>query len=333
MAKYLKLQIPQSCSEDWNQMIPEERGRFCNSCQKTVTDFTRMSDSELIEFFKNHKGEGCGKFTTDQLDREILIPKNPFPGLKYLYRLAIPAFLFSMKANAQQRTIGRIKVEASPVKCKTNSPLEETNRLKGRVTDNSGIAIPGASVVITGTIKGTVADSAGYFELSNFILGDLIQVSSVGFISKEVRITEIKNDLQVIMESQPLALGEVIITSDAQKRMGGYMGGISVVVVKTQDIPLGKSPDSKDSLIQFYPNPVSVGSTIKIKNLGFEKGEAVASVFSLDGKLVQSSSIFISKKGGATELPVRWVAAGNYLIQLVNKKSGKQTSGQIMIMR
>jgi hypothetical protein len=51
MPKYLHLDIPEPCHEDWHKMSPEAQGRYCGSCQKTVTDFTSMSDTQLVALF------------------------------------------------------------------------------------------------------------------------------------------------------------------------------------------------------------------------------------------------------------------------------------------
>ena len=55
MPKYLKLHIPESCQEEWQDMLPHSKGRYCLSCQKQVIDFTNMTDSQLVEFLKIKK--------------------------------------------------------------------------------------------------------------------------------------------------------------------------------------------------------------------------------------------------------------------------------------
>jgi hypothetical protein len=76
----LKISIPTPCHEDWEAMIPNEKGRHCNSCIKTVVDFTNMSDEEVKYFFLNKKEDKvCGRFRNDQLQRiTIELPKNIF---------------------------------------------------------------------------------------------------------------------------------------------------------------------------------------------------------------------------------------------------------------
>ena len=36
-----KITIPKPCNKDWNSMSPNKKGRFCNSCSKTVIDLQK----------------------------------------------------------------------------------------------------------------------------------------------------------------------------------------------------------------------------------------------------------------------------------------------------
>jgi hypothetical protein len=76
----LKISIPKPCHEDWNAMTPNEQGRHCNACAKTVVDFTTMSDDAVKHFFINKKEERvCGRFRNQQLQRiSIELPQNIF---------------------------------------------------------------------------------------------------------------------------------------------------------------------------------------------------------------------------------------------------------------
>jgi hypothetical protein len=81
MSKNIQLTIPKPCHENWDAMTPVEKGRFCGSCQKQVVDFSTMSDRQIAEFFKKPStGSVCGRFMSDQLDRDIELPKKEFPG-------------------------------------------------------------------------------------------------------------------------------------------------------------------------------------------------------------------------------------------------------------
>lgn len=72
MTKAIKISISEPCSEEWNNLTIVEQGRFCASCQKVVIDFRKMSDNELLDYFKNHSNNICGNFNPIQTDRFIL---------------------------------------------------------------------------------------------------------------------------------------------------------------------------------------------------------------------------------------------------------------------
>ena len=77
----LKITIPTPCHEDWNKMTPDEKGRHCSSCAKSVVDFTGMSDEEVKYFFLNKKEDErvCGRFKQTQLHSIVIeLPQNIF---------------------------------------------------------------------------------------------------------------------------------------------------------------------------------------------------------------------------------------------------------------
>ena len=77
----LTISIPTPCHEDWNKMTPDETGRHCSVCVKSVVDFTNMSDEEVKHFLLNKKGDErvCGRFKQTQLHRIIIeLPQNIF---------------------------------------------------------------------------------------------------------------------------------------------------------------------------------------------------------------------------------------------------------------
>lgn len=75
-AKAITYTIEEPCHEDWNQMKPEAKGRFCEACSKTVVDFSSMSDFSIVTYLEGKKHESvCGRFRPDQMDRPYLLPK------------------------------------------------------------------------------------------------------------------------------------------------------------------------------------------------------------------------------------------------------------------
>ena len=76
--------------------VIEKNKRHCDSCNKVIVDFSKMTDNALVEYFNKH-GISCGKFAAHQLNRplnaDVSPPKfsvRPFLMLSSLL-LAVPA--------------------------------------------------------------------------------------------------------------------------------------------------------------------------------------------------------------------------------------------------
>lgn len=69
-----KIIMTNPCHANWEEMAESSKGKFCAGCQTDVIDFTRMSETEIIGYFKDNKiTKGCGRFYKRQLDT-IQIP-------------------------------------------------------------------------------------------------------------------------------------------------------------------------------------------------------------------------------------------------------------------
>lgn len=64
----MPLHIPTHCHENWDAMSPTEQGRFCQSCQKEVVDFTSLSLPAIKLYIEQHTDEWCGNFEETQLE-------------------------------------------------------------------------------------------------------------------------------------------------------------------------------------------------------------------------------------------------------------------------
>jgi len=64
-----KLKIESPCQENWGRMHANEGGKFCDSCQKNVIDFTTKSPSQIAQIISEAQGKTCGRFTSTQLEQ------------------------------------------------------------------------------------------------------------------------------------------------------------------------------------------------------------------------------------------------------------------------
>lgn len=106
MKPQLYLSIPTPCHENWDVMTPNQEGKFCKSCCKTVVDFTTMSDAEVLNFFKRNTANTCGRFNNTQLDRGIVEQTvKQRKSLKWLLASMLSIAIFA-KAKSQNELLG-----------------------------------------------------------------------------------------------------------------------------------------------------------------------------------------------------------------------------------
>lgn len=83
--------------------------------------------------------------------------------------------------------------------------------LTGRITDQSGNPIPGATILISGTTQGTTSDFDGNFTL-NVPDNAQLEVSSIGFTSQTVSVYN-KSTLSIVLSQSLKELNEIVVTA------------------------------------------------------------------------------------------------------------------------
>lgn len=71
-----QIQIPSPCSEDWDAMTDHTKGKYCQSCQTTVWDFSNLSDTQIQYILSNSEGKICGQMRASQMNRPMMPPSQ-----------------------------------------------------------------------------------------------------------------------------------------------------------------------------------------------------------------------------------------------------------------
>jgi TonB-linked SusC/RagA family outer membrane protein len=106
--------------------------------------------------------------------------------------------------------------------------------INGKVTDPSGIELPGVSIFVKNTTKGTASDFDGNFELKNVPANATLVFSSLGFTSKEIKVTK-SETITVILEEDNKILEEVVVIGYGTQKKREVTGAVSTVSSKTID--------------------------------------------------------------------------------------------------
>lgn len=102
----------------------------------------------------------------------------------------------------------------------------------GRVTDEKGTPLNGATISIKGTYTATTTDANGLFKLQNIPLNAVAVVSSVGYASKEIAIKP--GYYSIGLDAAAMLMQEVVVVGYGIDRKRDITGSVSQI--KSKDI-------------------------------------------------------------------------------------------------
>lgn len=160
----MKVQINKPCAEDWAQMTPEVQGKFCSVCEKSVVDFSEMSDAEILHYFSKPKSEKvCGRFSASQVDRDLLlvpVSKPPVHLLHFAYVLVVVLGVGIASCSPQVQGEVKIATTQESVQSK-DSQLHQNPRENGKpsIPASEEERIMGDTVIVQPPVKKDTASA------------------------------------------------------------------------------------------------------------------------------------------------------------------------------
>lgn len=135
--------------------------------------------------------------------------------------------------------------------------------VKGVVTsEEDGLPIVGASVLVKGTTQGTITDVDGNFMISGVKADSkTLIVSFVGMKTREVAIK--KGELKIVMKSDAEVLDEVMVVAYGTVKKSAFTGSATVVdqdKIKSSAVSFDKSLAGQVSGVQVMSNSGQPGS-------------------------------------------------------------------------
>lgn len=208
MRHKIQISIPEPCHEGWQNMTPVEKGRFCASCQKTVFDFTHLSDNEIIKLVSK-KDNLCGRINVSQLNRNLIETKTKSNYFGYLTTSVLAFLGFGFETIvAQEKPV----LEQTDLKY-LNKDLDSVKKItvSGLVLVDEGKAFAGVSIVRKNTIEGTQTNMNGEYRIEA-ALGDTLVFSFLGYKEYEIIVksskinTYLHKDDNVVIEGYLISL-------------------------------------------------------------------------------------------------------------------------------
>ena len=111
------------------------------------------------------------------------------------------------------------------LKAEVQTQQELLINISGKVIDDKGEPIIGASVLELGTTRGTQTDLDGLFSLRT-TPNAILRISYIGYITQEVKAV---NDLTIIMKTNTTALDEIVVVGYGQQKKVNLTGAVATV--------------------------------------------------------------------------------------------------------
>jgi hypothetical protein len=350
MPANILLQVPEPCHEDWMNMTAIEQGRFCQSCQKTVTDFSLMTDKEILLYLSNKGTAVCGRFTNDQLNRNLAPDQKKKFSWAYIWNIVLATLLTTSAVHAQSKPA---PVKKTSVSKNTKSPNEgeligtinfimpdQLTLVEGVVIDSqTNLPIPFASVLVKGTKSGVAADANGKFKLNVLFHSKeiVLLVSSVGYQAQEFVVNNKPNAVSFFLEPMASTLGEFQATALPEMVINTKIECTPIIagmLVARKEVDLAEKIERriteftpeviKKKEVKLSPNPVIAGHSVNIELSVKEPGVYTIEIIDTEGRIVYRDQVIMQSKEQTISVPTHasW-SKGIYWVRVSGNNSQK----------
>ncbi|HNB80763.1 MAG TPA: SusC/RagA family TonB-linked outer membrane protein [Chitinophagaceae bacterium] len=133
--------------------------------------------------------------------------------------------------------------------------MAQSGSIRGKILDDKGDPVPGATIRIKGTNKGTVTDANGNFKL-NAEEGSTLSISAIGLKATE---KSAQDGMSVKMAADQQSLRETVVTAQAVKREKASLG-YATTTLNNNDLNAGNNVSALGAL-QGKVSGVNITST------------------------------------------------------------------------
>jgi len=204
------------------------------------------------------------------------------------------------------------------------------NVITGKVVDEGGLPVIGASVIEKGTSNGSVTDMDGAFTL-RVHQGATLSFSCIGYVGVEAAAS---SNMTVVMNEENLMLDELVVVGYGVQKKSSLTGAISSV--KADDLENRTITNAQEALqgkvagVNLVTTDASPGasSTIRIRGISSNAstdplyvvdGVRTSGIDDLDPNVIESMEVL---KDGASAA-IYGAEAGNGVILITTKKGSK----------
>ncbi len=153
----------------------------------------------------------------------------------------------------------------------TQTVFAQGTTISGKVTDGTGAGLPGVTVQIKGTTKGTTTDGNGTYQLANVPGGSTLVFSSIGYTTQEVAAgSRASIDASLVEDNK--TLNEVVVVGYGTQKVKDATGSVSTLSTKDFNKGVIASPEQllqgRVAGVQITPSSGEPGAGINVQIRG-----------------------------------------------------------------
>jgi TonB-linked SusC/RagA family outer membrane protein len=220
--------------------------------------------------------------------------------------------------------------------------LAQNRTISGKVTDDSGQPISGASVIIANSRTGTSTDAKGNFTISVPGNAKALVISAIGFASQEVSIGA-DNIVSVSLKQDASTMEQVVVTGYSRERKSKFTGSATTLSSKVvETVPVGAFDQALQGrvsgmLVNSSTGQPGASASIHIRGISSITAAFADPLYVIDGVPLRSSdvatinpndfeSITVLKDAAASAL---YGARGGLGVIVITTKRGKAGQPQL----
>jgi TonB-linked SusC/RagA family outer membrane protein len=109
-----------------------------------------------------------------------------------------------------------------------DSSTQQRKSISGKVIDDSGLPLPGVTVLVKGTTQGTITNEDGIYSLSNITEGTTLVFSFVGMLANEIIVGN-QTTIDITMKALTIGIEEVVAVGYGTQKLANLTGAVESI--------------------------------------------------------------------------------------------------------
>jgi len=177
----------------------------------------------------------------------------------------------------------------------SEQPGFQQNIVKGTVTDELGNALPGVTIIVKGTTRGTTTDINGNYAIEVESPQSVLACSFVGYVTQEITVGN-RTQINISLAESVVGLDEVVVVGYGTQKKASITGAISsmasekVAVIPIPNLSNGLSGRISGVYVNQGSGIPGYAADIRVRSVNTWKSTGTSPLYVIDGVILDKTS-------------------------------------------